>query len=109
MSDLEQWPANKVYEYMKDNPAKLLDVRTADEYKEVHAQNTVHLALQSLNPSTAENASLEKEEKIFVICRSGKRSADAIQKLKEMGYTDLINVEGGTMAWQAAGLPVSNS
>jgi rhodanese-related sulfurtransferase len=43
---------------------------------------------------------------LYVICRSGNRSSKACQKFIDAGYTNVVNVEGGTSAWDAAGLPV---
>jgi rhodanese-related sulfurtransferase len=47
-----------------------------------------------------------KEEEIHVICQSGGRSMKVSQKLEAAGFTNIVNVEGGTSAWHAAGLPV---
>lgn len=49
---------------------------------------------------------IDKETPILVGCRSGVRSLAAIQVLREAGYTNLSNVEGGFMAWAMAGLPI---
>lgn len=46
------------------------------------------------------------EQPLYVICRSGSRSAKACQKFLDAGYRNAVNVEGGTQAWDAAGLPV---
>ena len=45
-----------------------------------------------------------KDKTVFLICRSGKRSMTAAQKLEEEGFEDLVNVAGGTLAWVEAGL-----
>jgi hypothetical protein len=43
---------------------------------------------------------------LYVICRSGSRGKQACEKLVAAGHANVINVEGGTQAWEAAGLPV---
>ncbi len=45
-------------------------------------------------------------EPLYVICNSGGRSTKACEKLVAAGFTNIINVEGGTKGWAAAGLPV---
>ncbi len=42
---------------------------------------------------------------MIVYCRSGTRATLAAHTLKEMGYANVANLEGGFSAWQAAGLP----
>jgi rhodanese-related sulfurtransferase len=49
---------------------------------------------------------LSKDEEIHVICQSGGRSMKVCQKLEAAGFTKIVNVAGGTSAWQSAGLPV---
>ena len=47
-----------------------------------------------------------KDDTLHLICQSGGRSAMACQKLETAGYEAVVNLEGGTSAWQAAGFPV---
>ena len=47
-----------------------------------------------------------KDEPLYVICRSGTRSEKACEKFLSAGYTNVVNVTGGTLAWEQAGLPV---
>ena len=54
----------------------------------------------------AEGLPFEKDDTLHLICQSGGRSAMACQKLEAVGYEAVVNVEGGTAAWQAAGLPL---
>ena len=85
----------------------LIDVRTPAEYREVHADRA-HLApLESLDPEAIMGARAGGEhEPLFVICRSGARSRKACEAFLKAGYTNVVNVEGGTSAWEEAGLPV---
>jgi rhodanese-related sulfurtransferase len=85
---------------------ELLDVRTPMEFREIHvdfAQNVPldRLDVQSL--STERNGSAG--DPLYVICRSGSRGKQACGKLSAAGLK-VVNVEGGTLAWEAAGLPV---
>lgn len=85
--------------------ALLLDVREEAEYAEVHAPNATLIPLGQLTSRLNEIAAY-KEKPIAVMCRSGKRSAKAVQLLQEAGYTQVSNVSGGLTAWQSAGLDV---
>ena len=81
----------------------LIDVRTPAEYGSIHADGAVNHPLESLQ---LEKIPFSKEEEIHVICQSGGRSMKVSQKLETAGFTNIVNVEGGTSAWHAAGLPV---
>ena len=81
----------------------LIDVRTPAEYGSIHADGAVNHPMESLE---MDKMPFAKEEEIHVICQSGGRSMKVSQKLEAAGFTNIVNVEGGTSAWQAAGLPV---
>jgi len=52
-------------------------------------------------------AGFEKDQPIMLYCASGGRSASAAKQLKEEGFTNVYDLDGGVTAWKAAGLPVS--
>ncbi|MBX7059813.1 MAG: rhodanese-like domain-containing protein [Leptospirales bacterium] len=85
----------------------LIDVRTAEEFREVHARGAQLFTLQQLDVDEIRAARDQGgyEEKILVICRSGARSGQACLMLNAAGIP-AINISGGTMEWQAQGLPV---
>jgi rhodanese-related sulfurtransferase len=88
-------------------PVELIDVRTAVEYAEVHAEIARLVPLDELDPRAimeAEDGS--KGESLYVICRSGSRGRQACERFQAAGYANVVNVEGGTLAWEQAGLPV---
>jgi rhodanese-related sulfurtransferase len=85
---------------------ELIDVRTPVEFREVHvsfARNVPLDGLEAAKPAAGRNGA---SEPLYVICRSGNRSKQACEKLLAAGYTKVINVEGGTQAWDEAELPV---
>ncbi|MEO7934540.1 MAG: rhodanese-like domain-containing protein [Chthoniobacterales bacterium] len=86
----------------------LLDVRTPAEHAEVHVPG-VHLApLDRLDPAQlADVNGFAKDQPVFVLCRSGSRAKQAAEKLEKNGFTHCEVVEGGTLAWAEAGLPVN--
>jgi rhodanese-related sulfurtransferase len=82
---------------------QLIDVRTPVEYREVHAEGARNVPLDTLDPATLPR---EPDALVVVICRSGSRGKRACEKLLAAGWQNVVNVEGGTQAWEAAGLPV---
>jgi rhodanese-related sulfurtransferase len=82
--------------------AYVLDVRQADEYEAGHVPGAVLVPLDQLE---ARQAEVPSDAPVLVICKSGGRSAKAVQYLAPLGV-DATNVAGGTMAWIDAGNPV---
>jgi len=81
----------------------LIDVRTPAEYGSLHAESALNHPMESLDLNTFP---FSKDQKIHIICQSGGRSMKVCQKLKSAGFEKVVNVEGGTSAWNGAGLPV---
>ncbi len=85
----------------------LIDVRTPVEFRALHAEGAQLVPLDRLDPK-AVVASREgsKTDPIYLICRSGGRGKQACEAFLASGFTNVVNVEGGTLAWEQAGLPV---
>lgn len=91
----------------RGRPIELIDVRTPIEYRGVHAEFARLVPLDGLDPrAIIEARQGDKDEPLYLICRSGSRSRRACERFLAAGYTNVINVEGGTAAWEKAGLPV---
>lgn len=84
---------------------ELIDVRTPVEFREVHAAAARNVPLDSLDPA-AVLKDRNPSDPVYVICRSGSRGQKAGEKFLAAGFTNVHNVEGGTLAWADAGLPV---
>jgi rhodanese-related sulfurtransferase len=82
----------------------LVDVRTPEEYQGGHVPGAVLMPLADF-AQTVDQLAPYKGQEIYVICRSGARSARACGILAERGYKG-VNIDGGTMAWVAQGWPV---
>ncbi|GAA3973860.1 rhodanese-like domain-containing protein [Thermobifida alba] len=80
----------------------LLDVREDDEWRAGHAPNAVHIPLGQLAQRAAE---IPRDAQVYVLCRIGGRSAQAVQALNEAGWR-AANVAGGMSAWALAGRPM---
>lgn len=83
--------------------AQIIDVRTPEEYASQHIDNAKNI---NWNGSDFEkNAStLDKNKPVFVYCMVGGRSKKASDKLVEMGFSKVYDLQGGIMKWNAAGL-----
>ena len=83
----------------------VLDVRTPEEFSEAHLEGATMVDFYA--PDFADQlAALDPEVPYLVYCRSGSRSGQATQMMKELGFSDVANVDGGIVAWLDAGLPV---
>jgi rhodanese-related sulfurtransferase len=86
---------------------ELIDVRTPAEYRELHARPARLVPLDSLDPKAVAAARAEAgDEPLYVICRTGGRGRQACEKIAAAGCRNVLNVEGGTLAWEQVGLPV---
>ena len=85
----------------------LIDVRTPVEYREVHVDIARNVPLEQLDPVTLmQSRNGAVNEPLYFICRSGSRGQQACEKFLKAGFSNAVNIEGGTMACVDAGLPV---
>jgi len=107
MSEITTISVKQLSELRQQGDVELLDVRTPAEFREVHATLAKNIPLETLDPAT-----VMKERKgaasdpLYLICRSGGRSMNACKQLVAAGHLHVVNVDGGTLAWDEAGLPV---
>jgi len=87
----------------KEKDVFVLDVRTEEEYKEVHIKDAHLIPIQELEQNINK---IPKDKKVIVHCASGKRSARACETLKDKGLKELYNLSGGISKWQSEGYPV---
>lgn len=94
-------------ELCKNGKIELIDVRTPVEFREVHVELARNVPLDRLDPTAiVQERNGNKDEPLYLICRSGGRGRQACEKFLAAGFTNIINVEGGTQACVEAGLPV---
>ena len=96
----QQVPTVSVSELPED--AVLLDVREDDEWVHGHAAGATHIPMGEVPPRLDE---LPEADPLYVICRSGGRSARVAAWLNQNGF-DAVNVAGGMGEWEAAGRPL---
>ena len=86
----------------------LLDVRTPAEHAELHVPGVHLMPLDRLDPAQLAGVNgFAKDQPLYVFCRSGGRAKQAAEKLEKDGFSECHVVEGGTMGWAEAGLPVN--
>jgi phage shock protein E len=78
----------------------LLDVRTPEEYQQGHLENSLNVNWYD-SDFVQQVEGIDKDETIFVYCKLGGRSAKAQEKLKSLGYKNVVNLEGGYDAWSS--------
>jgi len=86
---------------------ELIDVRTPVEFREIHADLARNVPLDTIDPKAVISArDGAADQPLYLICRTGSRGQQAAARFLAAGYTNVFNVEGGTLAWADAGLPV---
>ena len=91
----------------QDSNLELIDVRTPAEFGELHVEIARNVPLDRLNPrELIEGRNGNSAKPLYFICKSGKRSEMACQKLLAIGCDNVISVEGGTVACEKAGFQV---
>lgn len=84
---------------------ELIDVRTPAEYREVHVEFARNVPLDQLDPASVMSGR-SVSEPMYVICKMGGRGKQACDRLRAAGYSNVVNVEGGTQACSKVGLPL---
>lgn len=90
------------------SPIDLIDVRTPSEFCELHVALARNIPIDTLDPAQilAARPSAIDDDPIYVICQNGSRSTKAVKMFHKAGFCNIVNVTGGTAAWQAAGLSI---
>ena len=77
--------------------ARVLDVREDKEWQQGHIPSAKRMD---------DELAGDKQAPLVVVCRSGNRSTNAALQLRKAGFENVYNLNGGTMAWQQAGMPL---
>ncbi len=84
----------------------VLDVRTVEEFTDGHIEGALNIDQKNSDFVEKTKAAIPTEKKVAIYCRSGRRSANAANRLAAEGYK-CVNLKGGIIAWKGAGKPVS--
>jgi rhodanese-related sulfurtransferase len=97
----------RLYEISQsEENVELIDVRTPAEFREAHLSFARNVPLDQLGKATISSNRNGATQPLYVICQSGSRAKQACEKLMRAGHRNVVSIEGGTQAWDAAGLPV---
>lgn len=105
-------PSDVVKKVRDNKDVILLDVRTLEEYEEIHLKGALLLPVQELSQETLTSIGLgedAKDKEIVLYCRSGARSQTAYNVMKSLGYTNIKSVAGGMIHWQEDQYPLTES
>ena len=102
----ESIPAVNFAEKIKSTTQpSIIDVRSPEEFAGQHINNAINIDWNGDN-FESKIGKYDKSKPIFVYCMSGGRSKQAAEKLGNMGFTKIYELQGGIMKWNAAGLSV---
>lgn len=90
-------------EQLENGELHLIDVREKMEFAGGRVAGASSLPLGELEER---HKDLDHSKPIYVMCRTGRRSAEARERLKALGFTNVINVVGGLEAWKEEDLPI---
>ncbi|CAN5577011.1 rhodanese-like domain-containing protein [soil metagenome] len=90
-------------EQIRNGEIHLIDVREQMEFAGGRVEGASSVPLGELEQRHAE---IDHSKPIFVMCRTGRRSAEAQKKLHALGFTNVVNVTGGIEAWKKEDLPI---
>ena len=89
----------------------IIDVRTPEEFRQGHIDGALNLDVQSHDFASrlSEIPSEVRGSRVFIYCRSGRRSSVAARIMKSVGFTDLVELEAGIISWVEEGYPITVS
>jgi len=85
--------------------AQVLDVRSQEEFATGHLAKAIVIPWGDKDFMERVAKEIDVKKPLFVYCRSGRRSTEAAAALAKLGFTEMRQLEGGFLAWQAAGKP----
>jgi rhodanese-related sulfurtransferase len=103
MNEADSISPKQASEMYADQKAVIVDVREDNEWNEQHIPGAIHIPLAQLNEHFPELKQY-KDSPVITQCRTGRRSAQALDVLKSAGFSKVYNMDGGIMAWDKAGL-----
>ncbi|MDL2353843.1 MAG: rhodanese-like domain-containing protein [Pseudomonadota bacterium] len=98
--------ALEVTQLINRGKSTIVDVRSAEEFAAGHLRDAKNIPLSDLSTRIGE-LDKAKARAVVVVCQSGARADKAVRQLAAAGFQDVVSLDGGLTAWQAAGLPVA--
>jgi molybdopterin/thiamine biosynthesis adenylyltransferase/rhodanese-related sulfurtransferase len=101
----EEGPADLQRRIEAGEPVSVIDVRDPDEYRDGHIEPATNISRGFLEFRIG-SAVPDPKSTVVLYCQSGMRSVLAAKALKDLGYSNVINLQGGYQKWAQSGLPV---
>ncbi|MFC0136201.1 sulfurtransferase [Massilia eurypsychrophila] len=96
----------QVTQVINRGKATIVDVRPAEEFAKGHLRDAKNIPLADLATRIGE-LDKSKSRSVVIVCQTGARADKAVRQLAAAGFDDVVSLDGGLTAWQAAGLPVT--
>jgi phage shock protein E len=90
---------------MQQREGQVIDVRTPKEYSSGHIENAVNMHVYDKDFEQRVDK-LDKDKTVYVYCKVGGRSAEAVEIMQQKGFKHIVELDGGMDAWTEAGKPV---
>ncbi|MGO3182607.1 MAG: rhodanese-like domain-containing protein [Aequorivita sp.] len=100
---IEILPPQEFHDATAGNNVQLLDVRTPEEFVEGHVANAKNIDVLE-DDFNEKVKNLDKDQPVYLYCRSGNRSTKASSILKDMGFKEIYDMKGGFLLWSSEGL-----
>lgn len=91
--------ASEFNDAISKKEVQLVDVRTANEFNEGAIEDASNIDFFQQETFNEEFSKLDKEQPVYLYCRSGNRSQQAAKKLEAMGFKEIYDLKGGYMGW----------
>lgn len=101
-------PVNEFESEINRGNVQVLDVRTAEEFKSGHLKNSFQADWYNTTQFNERIQHLDKSRPVYVYCLSGARSGEAVTRLQQNGFKNVVHLKGGLNAWKRAGKPVES-
>lgn len=99
-------PAAAIRLINNHDDALIIDIRASADYKKGHIKGAKNVQLSEF-ASSLENFSTYKDKPVLIYCNSGSTTKRVIKQLKNAGYQNINDLEGGILAWKEANMPLS--
>ena len=83
----------------------IIDVRSAEDYAQTHLPGAAHADVRA-DDFRDRVATLDRDAPYVVYCKEGNRSQDALDVMRELGFREVYEIDGGIIAWVEAGMPI---
>ncbi len=104
-TNLKSLNPDQFYSELSSGKYTLLDIRTQEEYAAGHLNNAKLVDYYKTKEFSNYLKSLDKNGNYLIYCRSGNRSKEALKLMKDMGFSNAAELDGGYQAWVDKGLP----